>query len=65
MPSFTECIAVCSDWNYNAYSNGLLDAECTVALFSISGIPPRNCWATNGTNFSTRDYIAVGKLVSS
>jgi len=62
VPSFTECIALCSNWNYEAYSNGLSDVECTVAFFLISGIPPGNCWARNGTNFIPGNYFAVGKL---
>ena len=62
VPSFTECISICSNWNYHVYYKGLSNVMCTVAAFLLNGVPPGNCWAKNGTIFHNSNVNAVGQL---
>jgi len=42
VPSFNDCIDMCSDFNYASDQSG---ATCFAVSFLASGTPPGNCWA--------------------
>lgn len=44
MPSFNDCIDMCSDFNYASAQDG---ANCFAVSFLVSGNHPGNCWAND------------------
>jgi hypothetical protein len=58
---FDNCIALCSNWNY--WSSALSGVQCTSVAFLLSGFPPGNCWAKNGTNFVSSSLVAAALLL--
>lgn len=63
-PDFNTCIDLCSNWNYKIYETGLSAVRCTSAVFLVSGAPPNNCWAKNGTNTLPDQSTGLALLTS-
>lgn len=64
VPDFNTCIDLCSNWNYKIYETGLSAVRCTSAVFLVTGAPPNNCWAKNGTNTLPDQSTGLALLTS-